>query len=238
MLVAVELRKLLGLPSSRIGLAFGLFGPLAIGAVSAPGPGSHTATDVAFIELGFGVVCAILLGVVSLSSEYRTDGEEAAATRQIVTSLTAIPSRGRFMAAKAGALALTVATVAILVTTLMLVLTGVPWSAGVAWRAVGVVVYWVLTALIALAVTMVTRSGVLPLVVLILNASVISFGFLLSQVLPAANYLPDLAGQRMFLRGPSAFTMTIPPLTGGLVMAGWTVVLLAAGWSVFRRRDA
>ncbi|WP_203843776.1 hypothetical protein [Winogradskya humida] len=238
-LVWVELCKLLRLPSARAGVALGVLCAPAIAAVSAPSERS-AAVDVAFLELTFGVIGAILLGVVAVSSEYRDDGEDSASTRQIVASLTAVPSRMRFLAAKAAALSLTVATTAMLATVIMLTMlagTGEDLGPGVVGRGVGLIVYWVLTALIAFGITLLTRNGVVPLVVLLLNSSVISFTYLLSRVVPAANYFPDLAGPHMFLRR-SPTGVEIGPVTGGLVMLGWTVVLLAVGAFRFQRSDA
>jgi hypothetical protein len=95
----------------------------------------------------------------------------------------------------------------------------------------------VLTALLAYGITLLTRSGVLPLSVLILNTSVVSVSFLLSRAVPAAGYLPDLAGAHMFVRRIDS-PVDIAPATGGLVMAGWVLAVLSAAVFVFRRRDA
>jgi ABC-type transport system involved in multi-copper enzyme maturation permease subunit len=105
------------------------------------------------------------------------------------------------------------------------------------WRIAGAIAFWVLSALIALAVTVVTRSGVIPLVVLIVNSSMVSVSFLLTKVTPLAKYLPDVAGAQSFTTRYPADDM-LSPAAGALVMAGWTALLLvAAGW-IFARRDA
>lgn len=106
-------------------------------------------------------------------------------------------------------------------------------------RWLGAAVYAILTALIALAITVLTRSGVVPLIVLVANGSVVSISFLLSKVTPLARYLPDLAGMRMIADGDRmAVEDALAPLPGGLVMAAWTAALLAVAAVVLSRRDA
>jgi ABC-2 type transport system permease protein len=232
-LLAAELRKLATLPSARLGAAIGLLGAPALAMVSAPAEPARAA-DAAYVELSAAVVGAILIGVVAVSSEYRDDGAESAAGRGLPTALLATPRRWRLVAAKAGAVAIGAGTTAVLAAAATLPLAGGPYEPG---RIAGMVAYWVGMALIAVAITFVTRSGVLPLTLLIADTSVISFSFLLSKVTPAATFLPDLAGQHMFLHGEPT-GVRVAPLTGGLVMAGWTAVLLAAAGYVVHRRDA
>jgi ABC-2 type transport system permease protein len=229
-LLRAELFKLLGLPSTWAALALCFTVAPAVSYLNhrLPSP------DAGYEELIFGVVGAIVLGVVAVSSEYRAESAEDAATRQIVTSLTAVPSRVRFLAAKAGALILTMTVAAAVTAPAALIVRGGTLAVP---RMLGVVVYFVLTALLAFGITLVTRSGIVPLTVLIVNATVVSVSFLISRVLPAANYLPDLAGARMFIRH-GQFNLPIGPVTGGLVMAGWTVLVVAAGAAAFCRRDA
>jgi ABC-2 type transport system permease protein len=229
-LVRAELLKLLGLPSAWAALALCLIVGPAIGYLNRHLP----SPDAGYQELVFGVVGAIVLGVVAVSGEYRAESAEDAATRQIVTSLTAVPSRPRLLAAKAGALILTMVVTAAVTATMTLIVRNAPIAVP---RLLGVVVYFVLTALLAFGVTLITRSGIVPLTVLIVNATVVSVSFLISRVLPAANYLPDLAGARMFIRH-GEFNLPIGPLTGGVVMACWTVAVVGAGATVFCRRDA
>lgn len=107
----------------------------------------------------------------------------------------------------------------------------------IGWRAVGAVVYWVLTALIACAVTVFTRSGIIPLALLIVNSSLVSFSLLLTRVSPLARYLPDVAGAQMVNANYPAQNM-LGPLAGGLVMSAWTAGLLVVAAVVFARRDA
>jgi ABC-2 type transport system permease protein len=229
-LLRAEVRKLFGLPSAWAALALCLVVAPAISYLNRRLP----SPDAGYQELVFGVVGAIVLGVVAVSSEYRAESAEDAAARQIVTSLTAVPSRVRLLAAKAGALILTMTVAAAVTAPATLTIRGGTLAVS---RMLGVVVYFVLTALLAFGVTLVTRSGIVPLTMLIVNATVVSVSFLISRALPVANYLPDLAGARMFIRH-GEFNLPVAPVTGGLVMAGWTILVVAAGAAAFCRRDA
>jgi len=228
--VHAELRKLLGLPPA--------WGALALGLVVAPVIAylnRHVSSvDAGYQEFAFGMIGVIVLGVVAVSSEYRAESAEDAGTRQIVTSLTAVPSRVQLLAAKAGALTLTVTVLAAVTAAVTLTVADAEITAA---RVLGAIIYWVLTALLATGITLLTRSGVVPLVVLILNTTVVSVTYLISKVLSAAGYFPDLAGSRMFIRGGHV-DLGIAPATGGLIMCGWTAVVVTAGAVAFCRRDA
>jgi hypothetical protein len=110
-------------------------------------------------------------------------------------------------------------------------------TAGTGPRIAGVVVYWVLDALLAYGVTLLTRSGVLPLTVMIVNTTAVSFTYLLTKVTPLAAFLPDMAGAHMFIHDMNT-PGELGPLTAGLVMAAWVAALLAVAGYVFHRRDA
>jgi len=248
-----ELHKLASLPSVWAAIAVGLLvapvvaylsSSTTLSAIQAGTDSGPASIDSGFQELAFGVVGAIILGVVAVSSEYVAEGEEATGTRQIITSLTAAPSRARLLIAKAGAVALAVASLAMATSVITLTVTrgllgeaSVPLTADTAGRVAGVVVYWVLTALLASGITLFTRSGIVPLAVLILNTSVITVTYLLTRVTALANYLPDMAGLRMFIRELDS-PVKIAPLNGGAVMFAWILFVLVAGAIVFQRRDA
>lgn len=230
-MVRAELLKLAGLPSAWAGAGLALVLPSLIAFLNTRV--SSGRVDHGFQELAFGIIGVLVLGVVCAGSEYRG--------QQILTSLLCVPSRGRLLAAKTGVLALVAAALAALSAVLTLGVTGQltadadgrPPTA----RVLGVVVYWVLTALLAYGITLIVRSGILPLTILILNTSVVSVTFLLSRVTPLAGYLPDLAGARMFIRELES-PVGLSPLGGGLVMAAWVLVLLGAAATVVHRRDA
>ncbi len=221
-----ELLKLAGLPSAWVAAGLGLLVPPLL--VTLNSRAVPSGPDTGFLELTLGVLGPLVLGTIAAGSEYRGG--------QIRTSLVCVPSRLRLLVAKTGAVVLTVAVTAALSAVLTLAVAGV-LTAGSVPRIAGVVVYWVLGALLAYGITLLARSGVLPLTVLILNSSVVSVSFLLSKVTPLAAYLPDLAGVHLFLHA-TASPRDLAPVTAGLVMAAWVAALLGVAGYVFHRRDA
>jgi hypothetical protein len=257
-LTAAELRKAFSLPSVYVGIALATAGTVGLSALAASTRRAamdrgdtnafrNSTLDAGFEIVGPGVIGMAVLAVVIMSSEYTPNRKDAGAGRQILVSLTSVPRRGVLLAAKAvvvAALTTLIAMISILtglaVTQALLGEHGHSFSTVLdqsGWRIAGAIAYWVCSALIALAVTVVTRSGIIPLVVLIVNSSVVSVSYLLTKVTPLAKYLPDVAGVQSFTRQYPADNM-LSPASGALVMAGWTALLLvAAGW-IFARRDA
>ncbi len=236
-----ELSKLATLPFVWLAVAAGLIVPTGIAVITSltTTPGS----DTGFSELAIGVLGAIILGVAAIGSEYTAEGEESAGSRQITTTLTAVPSRVRLLLAKVIAVAIATAVLAVVAIALVFatvhLLPGpdAPALDGDTFaRATGAVVYWVLMALLGFGLTVLTRNGIIPMAVLVANSSAVTVTYLLAQSIPAANYLPDLAGMRMFTTVSTS--VEIAPLTGGLVMAAWVIALLIAAGAVFTRRDA
>ncbi|MFK3980623.1 hypothetical protein ACI2K4_09650 [Micromonospora sp. NPDC050397] len=247
-LVRAELRKLLGLPTARIGLLLGtLVAPLIV-LLNAPytrraiAAGTLTDTsDIGLRDLGVALIGPMILGVVVVSSEYTSTAQDSPGARQLTTTLTSVPDRMRLLAAKTTALVLVVAVQAVVTTTATLTLTQalhgehVPVPAPA--RVAAAILYWTLTALLAYAITLITRNGVVPLTLLIVNSTVVSVSYLLTKVTDLANYLPDIVGAHMFLRGAD-FPVEIHPVTAGLVMTAWIAALLTVGAVLFQRRDA
>ncbi|WP_067140172.1 ABC transporter permease [Microtetraspora malaysiensis] len=251
--LAAEAWKLASLPTVWIATAVGVLVPSVIAGITASatlgaitrGAGTVPGVDTGYQELAFGVVGAIILGVVGISSEYFTESEESGGGRQITTSLTVVPSRLRFLLTKISAIAIAAALLAIIaaattmgVVRVVLGAHALTLGADDVPRLVGVVCYWVYTALLAFGITVLTRHGVIPLAVLIANTSVVTVTYLLTKITPLANYLPDMAGVRMFIRKLADNTVEISPLTGGLVMTAWVAVLLVIAAIAFTRRDA
>ncbi|PZG47355.1 ABC transporter permease [Spongiactinospora gelatinilytica] len=241
--LAAELAKLASLPAAWVAAATGVLVPSAVAAMTARGGPVPGGEDIGYQELAFGVLGAIVLGVVAISSEYVTESAESGGGRQITTSLTAVPSRTRFLLAKMGAVAIGGALLAVVAAaaTMGVVQAGAqtpPLGAGDVPRLAGVVCYWALTALLAFGVTVLTRHGVVPLALFIVNTSVVSVTYLLTKITLLANYLPDMAGVRMFIRRLPDNDVEIAPLTAGLVMAAWVAALLVVATVVFTRRDA
>ncbi|ADB31193.1 hypothetical protein Kfla_2111 [Kribbella flavida DSM 17836] len=252
-IVVAELRKLLSLPVALLAIGLGTVGPAGIAALTTgrlrdeldAGTAYNSAADSVFQLVLPGSVAAIVLGVVLVSSEYTTNSSDAGGGRQITTSLLAVPNRIRLLVGKALALAIvsvvaaTVALVAVLAVTSALLgphslLTNGLDGAELG-RVVGGLVYWTLSALMGFGITWVTRSGIVPLIVLVINSTFVSVTFLLSKLTSLAHYFPDLAGLRMITRDTGT---GVAPVTGGLVMALWTAGILLVCGSVFARRDA
>jgi ABC-2 type transport system permease protein len=246
-LVQAELRKLLGLPTAWVGLVLGLIAAPALVFVSAGGARraiesglAGDPSDTAFQPLGIGLLGALILGVVAVSSEYTSTGEDAPRARQLTTTLTAMPRRYRLVAAKAVALSLLVAAQGAITAAVTLACTELalgplvpPPEPG---RAAAAVLYWVLLGLLSHALTLIFRNGIVTLTVLIVNSSVVSVSYLLTKVTPLAAYLPDIVGTHMFLN--EVGDVDVAPLTAGLVMTGWVAALLALGAWLFDRREA
>jgi hypothetical protein len=94
-------------------------------------------------------------------------------------------------------------------------------------------IYLALMALFAAGLTVLLRSAVAVLSLLIPFVLIVSF--VIGDVAGgAAQYLPDRAGQLVLHQNPAG---SLGPW-GGLAVAGaWAAAALLAGWWVFRRRD-
>ncbi|WP_238651938.1 ABC transporter permease [Paenibacillus piscarius] len=240
-----ELSKLFSLPGIWLAFLIGILGPAAFAALDCIAEKedilagiSTRLPEVGFIGLGFGVQGVILLGVLAVSSEYVTESSEAGHGQQITTSLTAVSSRLQVLLAKAAA----VSVVSILLCSLAIAAI-VPvtrlilgeYAPAMEWtRLAGATLYWMFTALIAFSFTVLTKNGMIPLTLLMINSSLVSFSVLLAKVTTLAYYLPDRAGIDMFMSMSDAYHT---PLAGGLVMLAWVAVLLAIAAIVFQRRD-
>ncbi|RAO07986.1 hypothetical protein [Micromonospora noduli] len=245
--VRAELRKLLGLPTAWVGLVLGTLTAPVVLLLNAPytrraiAAGTLTDTsDLGLRDLGIGLIGPIVLGVIVVSSEYTSTGQDAPGARQLTATLAAVPDRLRLLVAKATALVLVVAAQAAVTTAATLTLTQVLYGehapAPAPARVVAAILYWTLTALLAYAIALITRNGIVPLTLLIINSSVVSVSYLLTKVTDLASYLPDIVGAQMFI-GSADFPVEIAPVTAGLVMTAWVIALLAVGAVLFERRD-
>lgn len=250
-----EVVKLTRLPSVWVALVIGLVLPPLV-AVANWGAVAHalrsgdtgmlvstSTVDAGLTETLLIVLAAVIIGVVAASSEHTPNWDSGGGGRQSATSLLAVPRRGVLLAAKCLAVTLVVGLVAaVSVLSATSVARSVLGSYAVAApgpaRIAGAVLYVVIFALLALALTVLTRRGYAPLVILLANASVVSVSWLLTKVTDAAVWLPDLAGSAMFLREHLEGPVPPTPVAGGLAMAGWTALALAVAWAVHLRRDA
>ncbi|AXX29799.1 ABC transporter permease [Actinosynnema pretiosum subsp. pretiosum] len=223
--VGAEAWKLVTLRAFPVAFGVGVLVPLALLLINRAAGGEGV---LAFAGLPGGAVGAVVLGVVVISGEYGNG--------QITTTLAAVPRRWVLLLGKAFVVVVAVGVLAAVAVGVVVGVEG-SWGAdGVLGRALGTVVYWVLTALMAFAVAVVARSGLVPVVVFAVNGTVVSASYLLLRVTPLAMYLPDVAGVRMFA-GADFHGEALPPVTGGLVMAGWAAAAVVAAGVVFARRD-
>mgnify|MGYP005984090347 CR=1 FL=1 len=251
--IRAELHKAATLPATWVGCSVMVLSMMALtvlNALSARGDdAADSAFDVAFYGAPLGVVGSVVVAVVLVSSEYTANSPDAGGGRQIPTTLIAIGSRTRLLVAKAVAMVIVVvpsAAIAIgacigVATALLGDSAGTPVALNEGLRRAGaVVVYWLLISFMALAVTALTRSGVIPLVFFIVNSAVLPPSFLLSRVTDLAFWLPDTSGFRLLSYGigQSIDDAQLAMLPGTLVMTAWTLGLLAVAGIVMNRRDA
>lgn len=187
----------------------------------------------AFYALNFGQIAAISFGTTAISSEYVNGA--------LRMSLAAVPRRTLFYTTKMsliGAAALAVGLVtgfsSFLVGQLFMgehaIGLGEP---GALRAAVGSGIYLALMTLFAAGLTVLFRSAVAVLSLLIPFILIVSF--VVGDVAGgAADYLPDRAGQLVLHQHPES---SIGPWAGLAVTAAWAGASLLAGWWALRRRD-
>ena len=204
--------------------------------------------------LGFPLLIAYLtslVGVFAFGHEYRHG--------MIRATLTAVPRRTPVLLAKVVVTAVVVALVAF-ASLLAALLLGVAFGgdlvdvrAAVTWQVIGGVVgYCTMFALAGLALAAIFRNQIAALVTVLLAPSVVEQVISAVLTIPDAlnsvefltRYLPFEAGSQLYkpsdvlnvgdFFGPPPLT----PLTGGVVMLIFTVVLLAVAFALFAERDA
>lgn len=259
--VSVELMKAATLPAVWTGVLVAVCGCAAITALNAftvrqaiATGTEHQVSDTSPFETAFaaipvlGVVASIVIGVVIIGSEYTAGRTESGGARQIATTLSAVAHRPTLFVAKAlvvivavGGTALIAIPASIGLAQAIIAEGGVETVSGeqAVSRSLGAALYWCLMALMAMAITTITRSGVLPLAVLIANSSVVSLSLLLTRLTPVAHWLPDSAGRELF-GFPSEYAIEggLDATQGASVMGAWTLALLIVAGMVFSRRDA
>ncbi|MFD0024268.1 ABC transporter permease [Streptomyces sp. NPDC058382] len=188
----------------------------------------------AFYALNFGQIAAISFGATAVSSEYLNGA--------LRMSLAAVPRRTLFYTVKmsligGAALAVGLATSfsAFLVGQLFMGKYAIGLGEPGALRAAfGGGIYLALMALFAAGLTILLRSAVAVLSLLIPFILIVSF--VVGDIAGgAAAYLPDRAGQLVLHQNPEG---SLGPWTGLLVTGAWAAAALLAGWWALRRRDA
>nr|WSW70548.1 ABC transporter permease [Streptomyces sp. NBC_00995] len=188
----------------------------------------------AFYALNFGQIAAIGFGATAIASEYVNGA--------LRLSLAAVPRRTLLYMVKMsliGGAALAVG----LVTSFSSFSVGQLFMGdhaiglgepGALRAAVGSGMYLALMSLFAAGLTVLLRSAVAVLSLLIPFILIVSFvvGDVAGGV---ADYLPDRAGQLVLHQHTEG---AIGPWTGLAVTAAWAGAALLAGWWVWRRRDA
>lgn len=253
--IATEFHKALRLPAIWVGVAVGMAGILAIGAINAlqtrqallsgDAEWSTSFIEATFAALPLGTVGAVIVGVLVMGSEYSEDSSGVGSGRQITSTLTATPVRSQILMAKAVTVMAFVVVMAALIIPASIFLVrliigevGVETvgAGGLIARSMGATLYWLLTGLMALSLAALARGVLIPLTFLIVNNSLVSFSYLLTKVTPLANWLPDLAGRNLFMT-PGEYPEGLDAVPGALVMGAWTVALLLIAGRVFSRRD-
>lgn len=197
--------------------------------------GSFPVESHGFEVAGFGQPLVILLAALIAGTEFME--------HQVRTTLTAMPRRGRALAAKLVVVAVGSGAIGLIATAAAVVLKHAAlgehglafaeFTAAMAWNLGGVVLNYTLIGLIATALTILTRGFIVTLVVLVPMVLGLTIG--LVQAIPALKYLPDLAGLQLLTGYPGIGLLE--PIPGALVMAAWAFALTAAATVVFRRRD-
>ncbi|MEU2247072.1 ABC transporter permease [Streptomyces sp. NPDC019224] len=196
--------------------------------------GSEDPVFGAFYAINFAQIAAIAFGATTVSSEY--------AGGALRISLSAVPRRGLFYAAKTAVVA-TAALVVGLATTFATFFGGQAFlgtyaiglgEPGALRACVGGGIYLALMALFATGLTFLLRSAVAVLSLLIPFILIVSFvvGGIAEG---AAAFLPDRAGQQILHQTPAG---DLGPWTGIAVTALWAAAALASGWWAMHRRDA
>lgn len=228
---ATELVKLITLPAARATV----LGTIAVSAgmaalTAGPEHGPVDAASTVFGLIVFLQVGTVLLGVLAAASEY--------AGGQIRTTLTATPRRGAVLVAKSAACLVAssltgAAAVGAALAGAWLVAEGSLLGGVSPWRLVGAAVYLALLGLLAHVLAVMARSPLPPLVFVLALVLVVSP--LLGGLTEHARWLPDRAGQLLYLPGSDT---VLTPWTGSLVLCGWLLAVGAAAALFFTRRDA
>lgn len=194
-----------------------------------------------FYSISLGQLALVVFGVTAVGSEY-TSG-------MIATSLTAVPRRSLFYAAKivAGLLAAAVTALISVTATFFAAQQALgphrasPWAPGTLQAAVGACLYLTLICALAMGLTTIARSPALALGIMM------PLLFLDSQGLgnvpglkKVIDYLPDQAGaviMHLSEPGGGRFSRPFGPWTGMAIMLAWAVAALACGYLVLARTD-
>lgn len=196
-------------------------------------------------ELLLAAAAVAVIGVSTVGAEYKAMPNELGGGRQATTTALAMPSRLRAFGAKLATTALLLAVLsavsafaALLVAQLglgeyALPLDGTRWFQGVRGFC-----YLMLYGLLSFAVTALVRDGLVPMIYLVCNQTVVSVGYLIARQWHWAWYLPDTAGMAILRTGAYEDPGQPSPLVGLVVASAWVAVLLATAALVQGRRES
>lgn len=205
-------------------------------------PSTAEAASAAFLGLDLFALVIGVFGVVQMSGEYGSG--------LIRASLVAVPRRLPVLWAKALVLVAVTAPVAVAVC-LASFLVGQALAGnhgaglgdpGVPRAILGAAAYPVAMGLLGLGIGTILRHTAAAITLFV--AALLVIPALLPAALPqtvqdaVVKYLPVLAGQAIYNLGDSGPIKLLAPGTGGIVLAGYVIVLLAGGTAMLQRRDA
>ncbi|HEX6524068.1 MAG TPA: ABC transporter permease subunit [Streptosporangiaceae bacterium] len=194
-----------------------------------------------FYSLSLGQLALVVFGVTVVGSEYSSGS--------IMTSLTAVPRRGLFYAAKvtAGLLVAVVISVVTVTATFLAAQQALGShrtslrAPGTLQAAVGACLYLTLICALAMGITAALRSPARALGITMPLLFLDSQGLGNVPGLKAViDYLPDQAGAVVIhLTGPAGtrFGRPFGPWAGMVIMLAWAVAALACGYLVLTRTD-
>ncbi|MEU8817789.1 ABC transporter permease [Actinoplanes sp. NPDC048796] len=192
---------------------------------------ASSAGDVAVLSVAIAQLAFVALAMLVMTGEY------SAGT--IRATLSWIPSRGRLLSAKIVVVA-GVTLVAGVVAGLLggVIAAGIlDDSSDIAVSAVKIGIYLVLLGALATGLGAALRGPVVTLVVLLMAIVVIPPLLQIPDISVLngiADAFPGVAGNH-FLAGDSD---PYPPAGGLLILMGWTLLAVLAGWRTMKRRDA
>lgn len=254
-----EAIKLAGLPATWVGTALAILLPALVAGLNGlavaraidtgelGGLITISTVNAGYGELTLGVIGVLVVAVTSASGEYAKTGQSLGRTRQVSSTLVAMPRRLELGGAKLSVLAGWVTLVSAVVIPAALAASGSVLGsrapAVTPGRVVGVWAFYLTMACVAHAVTTLARSGIIPLTLFIANASAVSFGLLLSKVTPLVVYLPDIAASSLFLLpDPVADAVVVLPRLDAAaapwVLAVWCGASVLVTMTAWRGRDA
>jgi len=194
-----------------------------------------------FYSISLGQLALAVFGVIVVGGEY-TSGT-------ISASLTAVPRRCLFYAAKtaAGLLVAAVTALTSVAATFFVAQQALglhrvsPLAPAALQAAVGAFLYLTLICGVAMGLTAITRSPALALGIIMPLLFFDSQGLgNVPGLQKVIDYLPDQSGAViMHLNGPAdgRFSRPFGPWTGMAIMLAWTVATLACGYLVLSRTD-